>query len=187
MIASSNIVHRRFDYPTVLLRPYNPEVPNVSPTPMVKHTSRRVFGKENSQPEHPPVVVRRTQPSASVWPPQVFYDPIMGNNFSNPLFDPYQGNPYAQFRPYYPPGSQHSKSPQEYESTFQGSFKPVNALFHRSPTYQAYEAHRSGAENHNGMGNRPSSSHSSNPLLAFASSSSRPGSSHEKHHNARDC
>jgi hypothetical protein len=182
MAAFADIVDYRFDFPTMLLRPFPPEAPanHASPTPTVKQASKRIFGKENGQPELPRhVEVRQTLPSANIYPPQVFYDPMFSNNFSNPLYDPYRHNPYARFLPYTQPfnsNSQNSKSPQEYTSTFQGSFKPINAPSLRSPSHQGYG---SGPENDMGMGSRPSSGYSNNPLLGFAGSSSRPGSSHE--------
>lgn len=130
----------RFDFPNSILP--LPSYPNkspanmISPTPVVKATSMRIFGKENGQSEHPSQIhVRRTTTTSHIYPPQVFYDPM----FSNPLFNPYHQSPYRRSVPHTSqPQFQDHKSPPGYGSTFPGSYNPMNPLSRGSPSKQGY-------------------------------------------------
>lgn len=160
----------------MLLPPYSDKRPtnHISPTPAIKPTSKRIYGKENGQPELPSQVqVQRTMTTSHIYPPQVFYDPM----FSNPLYNPYHQFPYPRSHSYnQPPSFQDPRSPHGYGSSFQGNFKPTNASFHSSPSHQGYDSDPS---NDIGNDSRPSSGQGGKmPTQSKTGNSSGPGISY---------
>jgi hypothetical protein len=95
----------------------------ISPTPLPKPASIRVFGKENGQPDMSAQFMARRNVSASLaFPPQAFYEPT---------FNPLYGNPYGRTFAYGDHQSnqnQDMRPPAGYPSSYQGDFRPVNPV-----------------------------------------------------------